>query len=275
MLDRVEPLNRPAAYPLGAGSGSVTAFGRADGFLRIPAATEFVSERERVAVRLLHQGLRPADLVAIGSHCVGLDFLLGLLAERGFAVKSIKVGSTAGLAALARGEGDVAGIHLMDEASGEYNLPFLPPGVGVLGGYGRRQGVAFRRGTPGLDGSDLDGFLTAVREGGYRMVNRNPGSGTRVLIDRLLGGSRPDGYTNQPRTHHAVAAAVAQGRADWGVTLDVIAGGAGLGFLFLQEERFDLAVREERRSRPAVAALAGLLADPSVRAGLRELGFNA
>jgi len=275
LADLVEGREGLAAYPLGAGSGSVTAFGRADGFLRIPAATEFVSERERVAVRLLHQGLRPADLVAIGSHCVGLDFLLGLLAERGFAVKSIKVGSTAGLAALARGEGDVAGIHLMDEASGEYNLPFLPPGVGVLGGYGRRQGVAFRRGTPGLDGSDLDGFLTAVREGGYRMVNRNPGSGTRVLIDRLLGGSRPDGYTNQPRTHHAVAAAVAQGRADWGVTLDVIASTAGLGFLFVQEERFDLAVREERRSRPAVAALAGLLADPTVRERLRGLGFRA
>ncbi|HSQ38033.1 MAG TPA: substrate-binding domain-containing protein, partial [Acidimicrobiia bacterium] len=82
-------------------------------------------------------------------------------------------------------------------------------------------------------------------------------------------------YTNQPSTHHAVAAAVAQGRADWGVTLDVIAAAAGLGFLFVQEERFDLAVVEERRSRPAVIALAGLLADPSVRAGLRERGFSA
>ena len=107
------------------------------------------------------------------------------------------------------------------------------------------------------------------------MVNRNPGSGTRALIDRLLGGLRPDGHTNQPRTHHAVAAAVAQGRADWGVTLDVIAAPAGLGFLFVQEERFDLAVLEERRSRPAVAALAALLGDASVRARLRELGFSA
>lgn len=275
LVDLVEGQAGLAAYPLGAGSGSVTAFGRADGFLRIPAATEYVGEGERVAVRLIHRAVRPADLVAIGSHCVGLDFLLGLLAERGFAVKSIKVGSTAGLAALARGEGDVAGIHLMDEATGEYNRPFLPPGIGLLGGYGRRQGIAFRRGTPGLDAPDLPAFLATVRDGGHRMVNRNPGSGTRVLIDRLLGGLHPDGYTNQPRTHHAVAAAVAQGRADWGVTLDVIASAAGLGFLFVQEERFDLAVLDERRSRPAVAAFAELFEDASVRARLRELGFSA
>jgi len=275
LVDLVEGSSGLAAYPLGAGSGSVTAFGRADGFLRIPAATEYVGDGERVVVRLIHRRVRPADLVAIGSHCVGLDFLLGLLAERGFAVKSIKVGSTAGLAALARGEGDVAGIHLIDETSGEYNRPFLPPGIGLLGGYGRRQGVAFRPGTPGLDAPDLAGFLAAVQAGGHRMVNRNPGSGTRVLIDRLLGGLRPDGYTNQPRTHHAVAAAVAQGRADWGVTLDVIAAAAGLRFLFVQEERFDLAVPDARRSRPAVDALAGLLADPAVRVRLGELGFSA
>ncbi|MBM3694694.1 MAG: molybdopterin biosynthesis protein [Actinobacteria bacterium] len=274
LVDLVEGPSGLTAYPLGAGSGSVTAFGRADGFMRIPAATEYIAEGERVGVRLIHRGARPADLVAIGSHCVGLDFLLGLLAERGFVVKSIKVGSTAGLAALARGEGDVAGIHLMDEATGEYNRPFLPPGIGLLGGYGRRQGVAFRAGTPGLEVPDLAGLLAAVRDGRHRMVNRNPGSGTRVLIDRLLGDLRPDGYTNQPRTHHAVAAAVAQGRADWGVTLDVIAATAGLRFLFLQEERFDLAVSEERRSRPAVAALAGLLADPAVRARLAKLGFS-
>jgi putative molybdopterin biosynthesis protein len=206
---------------------------------------------------------------------VGLDFLLGLLAEQGWAVKSIPVGSTAGLAALARGEGDVAGIHLLDEATGEYNRPFLPPGVGLERGYGRRQGVAFRRGDPDFDVPDLDSFLAAVRRGGRRMVNRNPGSGTRVLLDRLLGGARPDGYANQPRTHHAVAAAIAQGRADWGMTLDAIAAAAGLGFLFVQDERYDLAVPDARRSRPAVAALLALLQDEDVRGRLRGLGFTA
>jgi putative molybdopterin biosynthesis protein len=121
----------------------------------------------------------------------------------------------------------------------------------------------------------LADFLAAVQAVGHRMVNRNPGSGTRVLIDRLLSGLRPDGYTNQPRTHHAVAAAVAQGRADWGVTLDMIAAAAGLRFLFVQEERFDLTVPDARRSRPAVDALAGLLADRGVRVRLGEMGFSA
>jgi putative molybdopterin biosynthesis protein len=274
LVDLVEGPAGLAAYPLGAGSGSVTAFARADGFLRIPAATEYVEAGEAVQVRLLHPALRPADLVAIGSHCVGLDFLLGLLSEQGFEVKSIPVGSTAGLAALARGEGDVAGVHLMD-AAGEYNRPFLPPGVGLLPGYRRRQGVAFRRGDPDLDVADLEAFLAAARSRGRRMVNRNPGSGTRVLTDRLLGGLHPDGYYNQPRTHHAVAAAIAQGRADWGMTLDVIAAAAGLGFIFVQDELYDLAVPEARRGRPAVAALARLLEDAGVRARLRDMGFGA
>jgi putative molybdopterin biosynthesis protein len=123
--------------------------------------------------------------------------------------------------------------------------------------------------------SDLEAFLAAVRSRERRMVNRNPGSGTRVLTDRLLGGLHPDGYYNQPRTHHAVAAAIAQGRADWGMTLDVIAAAAGLGFIFVQDELYDLAVREARRDRPAVAALARLLEDAGVRAHLREMGFGA
>jgi len=274
LVDLVAGPAGPAAYPLGAGSGSVTALARADGFVRIPAATEYVECGDRVTVRLLHREVRPADLVAIGSHCIGLDVLLGLLAERGMAVKSIAVGSTAGLVALARGEGDVAGIHLLDEATGQYNLPFLPPGVGLVRGYGRRQGLAFRRGDPDLDVPDLEAFLAVVRRGGRRMVNRNPGSGTRVLLDRLLGGAKPDGYSNQPRTHHGVAAAIAQGRADWGMTLDVVAAAAGLGFIFVQEERFDLAVPDARRSRPAVVALATLLEDAGVRALLGGMGFS-
>jgi putative molybdopterin biosynthesis protein len=272
LVDLVEGPAGLTAYPLGAGSGSVTALSRADGFVRVPAATEFVGAGDRVAVRLLHPGARPADLVAIGSHCVGLEYLLGRLAGTGLVVKSIPVGSTAGLAALARGEGDAAGIHLLDEVTGEYNRPFLPPGVGLVRGYGRRQGVAFRRGDPGLETGDLEAFLAAARS--RRMVNRNPGSGTRVLIDRLLGGARPPGYHNQPSTHHAVAAAVAQGRADWGVTLDVIAAAAGLGFLFVQEERFDLAVPDARRERQPVTALIALLSDPGARRALRDLGFT-
>jgi putative molybdopterin biosynthesis protein len=106
------------------------------------------------------------------------------------------------------------------------------------------------------------------------MVNRNQGSGTRVLIDRLLEGDKPAGYAIQPRNHHAVAAAVSQGRADWGVTLDTIATNAGLGFLPLQEERYDFVVPASRASRPGVAAFKALLNEPSTRSALTRLGMK-
>jgi putative molybdopterin biosynthesis protein len=105
------------------------------------------------------------------------------------------------------------------------------------------------------------------------MVNRNPGSGTRVLIDRLLEGAEPLGYLHQAKTHHAVAAAVSQGRADWGVTLDTVAAAAGLEFRFLQDEQFDLAIPQARWARPAVMALRELLEDPGVITELGDLGF--
>jgi putative molybdopterin biosynthesis protein len=242
----------PAAYPLGAGSGSVTAFGRADGFVRIPEATEYVEAGERVMVRPIEREVRPADLVVIGSHCVGLDALLGVLADGGLRVVMVPVGSQGGLTAVRRGEADLAGVHLLDEETGEYNSPFLPPGTRLLPGYRRRQGIVFRAGDPRLAG--LDGGALHEALAGRRMVNRNPGSGTRVLLDGLLAGARPDGYPHQVRTHHAVAAAVEQGRADWGVTLDTIAAAAGLEFHFLTDERFDFVVPDERWDRTAVAA---------------------
>jgi putative molybdopterin biosynthesis protein len=275
LVDLVEGPRGLAAYPIGAGSGSVSAFSRADGFVRVPHDVEFVDEGARVDVRLLGRGVRPADLVAIGSHCVGLDRLLSHLAGAGHRVKSIAVGSQGGLAALARGEGDVAGVHLFDPISGDYNGPFLPKGVRLLAGYGRRQGLVFRKGDERFENKRLDAFLDEATQPGVRMVNRNPGAGTRALLDRALVGAKPDGWTNQAKSHHAVAAAVAQGRADWGMTLDVLAEANGLGFLFVQDERFDFAIPEPRWDRPAVAAFRRLLDDPDVRAELRSLGFVA
>jgi putative molybdopterin biosynthesis protein len=106
------------------------------------------------------------------------------------------------------------------------------------------------------------------------MVNRNQGSGTRALVDRLLGGVKPSGYAVQPRNHNAVAAAVVQGRADWGVTLDIVARRAGLGFLPLQEEQYDFVVPTSRASRPGVVAFKALLHAPRVREALGRLGMK-
>ena len=274
LVDIVEGKTGLAAYPLGAGSGSVTAFGRADGFIRIPATTEYVEEGEKITVRLLSEHLQTHDLVVIGSHCVGLDHLLGLLAGEGYRVKSIPVGSTAGLAALGRGEGDVGGTHLLDAETGLYNEAFIPPGVRLVPGYDRRQGLAYRADDPTFSGVAGDVLLAEVRSDRHRMVNRNPGSGTRILIDELLDGHKPPGYLHQVQTHTGVAAAIEQRRAVWVMTLETVAKTAGLGFQFVANERYDFAVPEERWDRPAVVALRRLLEDPTVRAELADRGFS-
>ncbi len=110
-----------------------------------------------------------------------------------------------------------------------------------------------------------------------RMVNRNRGAGTRVLIDRLLGDRRPAGYPYEPRSHYAVAAAIAQGRADWGVTIESVARDAGLRFVPLQAEEYDFVVPESRIDRPAVRLLREILADADggLRRALAKQGFVA
>ena len=221
-------------------------------------------------MQLLGRELQLADLVVIGSHCIGLDYLLGVLQQRGVRSKFLAVGSTAGLDAAKRGECDLAGIHLLDPETDEYNRPFLTPALELVAGYGRAQGVVFREGDERFEGRSAREAVAAVRnDPACVMVNRNQGSGTRALIDRLLEGVRPAGYPVQPRNHNAVAAAVVQGRADWGVTLDTIAKNAGLGFLPLREEHYDFVVPRSRAGRPGVVAFKALLAEPSTRAALR------
>ena len=105
------------------------------------------------------------------------------------------------------------------------------------------------------------------------MINRNAGSGTRILIDGLLGEARPTGYAIQTKSHNAVASAVAQGRADWGVAIDTVARMYGLKFLPLQEEHYDFVVPRSRLQRAALRRLLALLAEDATRAGLLKLGF--
>ena len=143
LVGLVETGAEPAAYPMGR-AGSVTAFSRADGFVTIGRHEEMVEAGTPVTVTLFGVGRRPADLVVIGSHCTGLDYLLGLLQDQGLHTKFLAVGSTAGLEAARRGECDLAGMHLLDPRTGQYNRPLLPEGVELIEGYGRRQGIVFR-----------------------------------------------------------------------------------------------------------------------------------
>ena len=264
-----------AAYPMGQGSGSVTTFSRADGFATIGRHEEIVPAGTVVNVQLLGRDLQLADLVVIGSHCIGLDYLLGELERRRIRSKFLAVGSTGGLDAAKRGECDLAGVHLLDPKTNEYNRPFLTPALELIRGYGRRQGIVFRCGDPRFEGrSAREAIASAAADAGCIMVNRNQGSGTRVLIDRLLAGARPRGYAVQPRNHNAVAAAVVQGRADWGMTLDTIARNAGLGFLPVQAEQYDFIVPRARGNRRGVTAFRALLEQSSTREALQRLGLQ-
>jgi putative molybdopterin biosynthesis protein len=164
----------------------------------------------------------------------------------------------------------------MDAASGEYTRPFLTDTLELVPGYRRQQGIVFRAGDARFEGLTPEAALSAaLADAACLMMNRNPGSGTRILVDRLLGDARPDGYTSQARTHNAVAAAVAQRRADWGVAIETVAREYGLGFLPLQAEHYDFVVPRGRLGRPPLQRFLAILADPSVRAQLEQLGFDS
>lgn len=263
------------AYPMGKGSGSVTAFSKADGFIVIPRQREYLEEGSMVSVRLIGRDVRPADLVIIGSHCTGLDYLLGELHGRGIRNKVLAVGSTGGLEAAKRGECDLAGIHLLDPESDTYNRPFLTNGLDLVAGYGRLQGIVFRAGDERFASGDAaSSVAAALADSDCVLVNRNRGSGTRLLIDRLLGSGKPPGFLTEARSHNAVAAAVAQGRADWGVAIEPVSRAAGLGFIPLRHEQYDFVVPRNRRERPAVTAFIRLLQDPAIRSELTRRGFS-
>ena len=262
------------AYPAGKGSGAVTAFSQADGFITIEQHAESVAAGTPVEVQLIGEA-HLADLVVIGSHCVGLDVLISRLQAEGISVKALNVGSTGGLAAAKRGECDIAPIHLLDPDSGEYNRPFLTPELELVGGYRRLQGILYRKGDARFEGRSLDEAITvALTAPDCLMVNRNAGSGTRILTDRLLNGARPAGYWSQPKSHNAVAVAVAQNRADWGMAIESVARQYGLGFIPAQDEHYDFAVPKSRWDSPAVQHFRKALADISVREALQAMGFR-
>ena len=264
----------PIAFPIGKGSGSVTTFSQADGFLEVDALRTAVDPGTRAQVTRIGQARAP-DLVIAGSHCVALDAVLSDLAAQGIAARTIAIGSMGGVAAARRGECDLAPIHLMDPQTGAYNAHYAKDGLALVRGWQRMQGIVFRRGDARFEGETAqEGLKAALADPGCIMVNRNAGAGTRILIDQLVGSARPAGYGNQPRSHNAVAAAVAQGRADWGVAIESVAAMYGLGFLTLSPENYDFLLVEARRGRPAVAAFLAALADPAVRTRIVALGMT-
>jgi len=263
------------AFPTAKGSGSVTSFSQADGFIAIEALASALPAGTRACVTLIGEAAAMPDLVITGSHCVALDAVLGTLADQDFSARTIAVGSLGGVAAAERGECDLAPVHLVDPETGVYNAHLLRPGLSLVKGWQRLQGVVFRAGDARFEGRNAqDVVKAALADSTCLMVNRNAGAGTRVLIDKLLAGARPPGYSNQPRSHNAVAAAVAQGRADWGVAIEPVAKLYGLAFLPLAPEEYDFLLVEKRRERPAVQAFLAALRDEATRVRIRGLGMQ-
>jgi putative molybdopterin biosynthesis protein len=263
------------AFPSGKGSGAVTAFSQADGFFSIDALAASLDAETVSDVTLLDAQAQAPDLVIMGSHCIALDAVLGTLAAQGLTARTIAVGSMGGVAAVQRGECDLAPVHLMDPATGRYNEHLLTPGVALVRGWERMQGFVYRTGDTRFEGKTAEQALAAaLADLNVHMVNRNAGAGTRILIDKLLKGARPPGYANQPRSHNAVAAAVAQGRADWGIAIEPVTKLYGLGFIAIAPEHYDFLLLEARRERPAVQAFLAALGDEDARARIRALGMR-
>ncbi len=263
------------AFPTGKGSGAVTSFAQADGFIEIDALASSLDAGSEVQVTLIGSAARAPDIVIMGSHDVALDVVVGALAARGFSARVLAVGSLGGVAAAGRGECDVAPVHLIDPASGQYNAHLVQPGLALVPGWRRMQGILFRPGDARFAGkSAAEALKAALADPLALVVNRNAGSGTRVLMDKLLDGAKPAGYANQPKSHNAVAAAIAQGRADWGLAIEPVARMYGLGFLPVAPEHYDFLIVESRRQRPAVQAFLSALRDEAVRERIRAIGMQ-
>lgn len=239
------------AAPLARGSGVITSLVRADGITILPRGSQGIQAGTEVDVRLYrHPTELERTIFAIGSHDMTLDLMAQFLAGHDRRLASANVGSQGGLVALRRGEAHLAGSHLLDPETGEYNLRYIReylPGVAVklVALVNREQGIIVPRGNP----KNLSALSDLVRPG-IRFVNRQRGAGTRVLLDyqlRLLGIAPESiqGYTQEEYTHLAVAAAVASGRADCGLGIAAAAHALELDFVPLFQEHYELVIPNE------------------------------
>jgi putative molybdopterin biosynthesis protein len=270
-----------AAYPIEKGSGAVTSLLDADGYVEIGEHTHVLEEGEPVDVTLFSEKIAFPDLLIIGSHCLGIDVIAEMMAEKGFSIRSINVGSAGGLRAIRKGIADVAGVHLLDE-SGVYNRPFLAGIEGdLVKGYIRQQGIILPKDNP----QHIRGIADLI---GKRIVNRTAGSGTRTLFDlelKKLASARHvpvdelidaiEGYDVEAKTHSAVASAILSGKADAGLGIRTVADQNGLDFVPLRDEEYDFVIRRQQADKPAIKAFLEILRSDGFRSRLKSLGYRA
>ncbi|MCI0552215.1 MAG: molybdopterin biosynthesis protein [Anaerolineae bacterium] len=273
--------NKLLAAPLSRGAGVITSLVQADGLALIPSGIQGVEAGEKIQVHLYRSKSEiEKTILAIGSHDLTLDLMAQFLAEHDRRLASANVGSQGGLIALRRGEAHLAGSHLLDTESGEYNIsyirqymPNIP--VKVLALVRREQGLIVKRGNPKGIKSLKD--LTSPK---VQFVNRQRGAGTRVLLDYHLNlmtipRNSIAGYSQEEYTHLGVAAAVASGRADCGLGIAAAAQALDLDFIPLFQERYDLVIPKAHAGNDLLAPLFGLLADSAFRKAVSQLtGYN-
>ncbi len=271
--------DRIMAAPISRGAGVITSLVRADGIVRVPRFSEGLDAGATVTVHLYRS---PAEIdrsvVAIGSHDLTLDLLAQFLAAKGQGLRltSANVGSLGGLVALRRGEAHMAGSHLLDPETGEYNISYIQrylPGqdVVLVTLVGREQGWIVPPGNP----KKLAGWLDITRPD-VTIVNRQRGAGTRVLLDYELAklSVEPDdirGYDREEYTHLAVAAAVASGAADAGPGIRAAARALELDFVPLAHERYDLVIPRQHYESNLLRPLLELLHDQAFRSSVSAM----
>lgn len=271
-----------SAYPIVEESGAIWRLALSDGFIECPEERDFLDEDEEVYVTLFSKAIKPADLIFIGSHCLGLDILFEYFREP-LTMKIVNIGSLGGLLAVRRGEADVAGVHLLDPETMQYNIPYIRryglEGKAVLvRGYARMQGFIVKPGNP----KKIDGFEDFFRED-VTIINRNKGSGTRALIDEGLRKAceslglkfeeavkRIRGYTFEAKTHSALASAVAHGKCDVGIGIEAVAYAYGLEFLPIAEEFYDFLILRDRLQKNSVKLFLEVLRSDTFKRVLAE-----
>ena len=271
---------RLMASPLSRGSGVVSSFMKADGILEVPQGLEGYEAGEEVNVRLLSPRSKLENtLVVIGSHDPLLDELADMLHLENpeLYMSSSHVGSMGGIMAIRRGEAHAAGCHLLDTADGSYNRSFIrkyfPKGdVRLISCVGRQQGLMVARGNP----LNIRKFSDIARDG-VRYVNRQKGSGTRILTDYLCKREHVDasaiyGYDREELTHTSVAAQIVSGSADAGMGIYSAAKLYDLDFIPICIEEYDLIIPDHAWDTPMVRSLLTILKSDAFREKILSLG---
>lgn len=268
------------AVPLKRGAGVLSSLVQAEGLAIIPEMDEGVDEDVPVQVELLvaREDVE-RTILAVGSHDIALDLLASQLAQRvgAFRLASAHVGSMGGLRALAHGEAHLAGTHLLDPDTEEYNVPYIKrvlPEIELklVNLAWREAGLMLPQGNPkGIQS------VTDLARPEVLMINRQRGAGTRVLLDYLLAKAEIDpsattGYEREVTTHTMVAAAVSGGAADVGLGIRAAAAAMDLDFIPLASERYDLAIPREHADHPGVLQLLEVVGSERFRQAVTALG---